>query len=161
VHELGKWDSETKTGPSQFSMMSVEKRRSGTVNRLHFRRVYSFSVPRYHWRIAHLITFIIQGVEADRIRNHHELLPDAWEKTKPRHSSRLKFTLAKAWDCDQQIFSFSAWLVGQISLSCAIEYDTDTQTCQVTANVVLNFGRRGSFEEKFADALRIVLEPSE
>ena len=139
----------------------MKDRRSGAAGRLHFRRVYSFSVPRYHWRIAHLITFIIQGVEADRIRNHHELLPDAWEKVKPRRSSRLKFTLAKAWDCDQQILSFSAWLVGQVSFSCAIEYDTDTRTCQVTANAVLYFGRRGSLEEKFVDALRIVLESSE
>ena len=108
-----------------------------------------------------MITFIIQGVEADKIRQHHKLLPDAWEKIKPRRSDRLRYTLGKFWDCDERIFSFSAWYVGQVSLSCAIEYDKDTKSCNVTANVELYFGRRGSFEEKFIDALRSVLTPSE
>jgi hypothetical protein len=69
------------------------------------------------------MTFRIEGVEEENVLHHHDLLPDAWKRVKPPLFDRLRYTLAKAWTCEDMIFAFSAWLVGRLSLSCAIEYD--------------------------------------
>lgn len=103
------------------------------------------------------MTFNIQGVEEENVLHHHELLPDAWMRVKSWHYDRLRYTLAKAWTCEDMVFAFSAWLVGRMAVSCTIEYDRTTNSCEVAVNTLLPFGLRYSVEETFAEALRMAL----
>ena len=106
------------------------------------------------------MTMHLEGVEEENIVHHHESLPDVWKKVKPPLSDRLRYTLAKTWICEDKIFAFSAWLVGRISLSCAVEYNRSTGSCEVTLNTVLASGMKWGTEKKFAKALCIVLGSS-
>jgi hypothetical protein len=107
-----------------------------------------------------MLTFNEQGIDADIIKRYHELLPDAWKMTKSWWYDRLRYTLAKVWDCDQQTVAFSSWLAGRWSLSCAIEYHKESKLCTVTVNTEVAYGARRTIEERFAKALHIVLTSS-
>ncbi|MFX1579722.1 MAG: hypothetical protein ACFFBJ_08725 [Promethearchaeota archaeon] len=105
-----------------------------------------------------MLTFNEQGVDADSIRHHHALFPDVWKKTKSWWHGSPRNILAKTWNCDQQTIAISSWMIGRISVSCTIEYNTENRSCKVT--VSMDEFAFPNIEDKFAQALRIVLTSS-
>ncbi|MFX1441405.1 MAG: hypothetical protein ACFFFD_14260 [Promethearchaeota archaeon] len=105
-----------------------------------------------------MLTFTEQGVDADSIRRHHALFPDVWKKTKSWWHGSPRNILAKTWNCGQQIIAVSSWVIGRISVSCAIEYNTENKSCKAT--VSMDYLGFPNIEGKFAQALRIVLTSS-
>ena len=104
-----------------------------------------------------MMTFEIQGVEELKVPDYAKLLPNAWKNVKSWWSDRLRNVIAKVWDCDRMIIAVSTWIVGRVTLACAIEYQKETKSCKVTVGSAYAFGTKPGVEKKFGKALHIVL----
>ncbi|MHA2142638.1 MAG: hypothetical protein ACXADD_14200 [Candidatus Thorarchaeota archaeon] len=105
-----------------------------------------------------MLTFTEQGIDADIIKRHPALFPDVWKKTKSWWHGSPRNILAKTWNCGQQIVAASSWMIGRISVACAIEYNAENRSCKVT--ISMDDFAFPNIEDRFAQALRIVLTSS-